>query len=132
MERNIQHTVQVRSDINADCVPINILNPRAGTPFAHLKPLEPLEIIKYIALFRLILPKSTIKIAGGREVNLRDMQALAIQAGGNGLILGNYLTTMGRSSQEDLQMLTDLGFDVVAPKKETRDNQKTSAATCCS
>ena len=98
--------------INADCVPINILNPRPGTAFEHLKPLEPLEIIKTIALFRLILPKSTIKIAGGREVNLRDLQALAMQAGANGIILGNYLTTAGRNSKQDLQMLQDLGFNV--------------------
>ena len=104
------------ADLNADCVPLNILNPRPGTPFAHLTALEPYEIIKTIALFRLILPKSTIKIAGGRQVNLRDMQAMAIAAGANGLILGNYLTTMGRSSEEDIQMMRDLGFDVRVPK----------------
>ena len=98
--------------LGADCVPINILNPRPGTPLGDVAPLEPLEIIKYIAIFRLILPKSTIKIAGGREVNLRDLQAMAMQAGANGLILGNYLTTMGRSPGQDIQMLKDLGFDV--------------------
>ncbi len=97
-------------DLKADCVPINILNPRPGTPFEHLTPLAPLEIVKMIALFRLILPDATIKIAGGREVNLRDLQALALQAGANGLILGNYLTTMGRNSDQDIQMLKDLGF----------------------
>jgi biotin synthase len=98
--------------IHADCVPLNILNPRPGTPFENVKALTPLEIIKTIAIFRLVLPKSTIKIAGGREVNLRDLQAMAVQAGGNGIILGNYLTTMGRSSEQDIQMLKDLGFDV--------------------
>jgi biotin synthase len=102
-------------DLNADCVPVNILNPRPGTPFEHLEPLKPYEIIKFIALFRLILPKATIKIAGGREVNLRDLQAMALAAGANGIILGNYLTTMGRSSEEDLQMMKDLGFDVRMP-----------------
>lgn len=100
--------------LGAECVPINILNPRAGTPLGDVKPLSPLEIIKTIAVFRLILPKSTIKIAGGREVNLRDLQAMAMQAGANGLILGNYLTTMGRSSEQDIQMLKDLGFEVEA------------------
>ena len=104
--------------LNADCVPINILNPRPGTPFAHLEPLQPLEIIKFIALFRLILPRSTIKIAGGREVNLRDLQAMALAAGANGLILGNYLTTMGRNSEQDIQMLKDLGFDVVGSRPQ--------------
>ena len=99
--------------LNAHCVPINILNPRRGTPLGDVTPLEPLEIIKYIAIFRLILPKSTIKIAGGREINLRDLQATAMQAGANGLILGNYLTTMGRNPAQDLQMLKDLGFEIV-------------------
>ena len=104
--------------IGADCVPVNILNPRRGTPLGDVVPLEPLEIIKYIAIYRLILPKSTIKIAGGREVNLRDLQAMAMQAGANGLIIGNYLTTMGRNPAQDIQMLKDLGFDVVMPNVE--------------
>ncbi len=99
--------------LRADCVPINILNPRPGTPLGNVTPLRPIEIIKYVAIFRLILPKSTIKIAGGREVNLRDLQAMAMQAGANGLILGNYLTTMGRSPAQDIRMLEDLGFTVV-------------------
>jgi biotin synthase len=99
--------------LQAECVPINILNPRAGTPLGDVAPLAPIEIIRYIALFRLVLPKSTIKIAGGREVNLRDLQAMAMQAGANGLILGNYLTTMGRNPAQDIQMLKDLGFEVV-------------------
>ena len=98
--------------INADCVPINILNPRRGTPLGDVTPLGPLEIIKTIAIYRLILPKSTIKIAGGREINLRDLQAMAMQAGANGLIIGNYLTTMGRNPAQDIQMLEDLGYVV--------------------
>ncbi len=98
--------------IGAHCVPINILNPRRGTPLGDVTPLSPLEIIQYIAIYRLVLPKSTIKIAGGREVNLRDLQAMAMQAGANGLILGNYLTTMGRNPAQDIQMLKDLGFRV--------------------
>ena len=70
------------------------------------------EIIKTIALFRLILPKGTIKVAGGREANLRDLQSLALLAGANDLILGNYLTTLGRSSEDDLAMVMDLGFSL--------------------
>jgi biotin synthase len=101
--------------LNVNCVPLNVLNPRRGTPLGEVESLEPLEIIKTIALFRLILPKSTLKIAGGREVNLRDLQAMALLAGANGLILGNYLTTLGRNVDQDLQMLKDLGFDVPIP-----------------
>ena len=119
--------------LGADCVPINILNPRAGTPLGDVEPISPIEIIKFIALFRLILPKSTIKIAGGREVNLRDLQAMAMQAGANGLILGNYLTTMGRSPDQDLQMLKDLGFQVTAPVGAALKDQvaESHGSGCC-
>ena len=103
--------------LGADCVPINILNPRRGTPLGDVEPIPPMEIIQTIAIYRLILPKSTIKIAGGREVNLRDLQAMAMQAGANGLILGNYLTTMGRNPAQDIQMMKDLGFEVVSPAR---------------
>jgi biotin synthase len=98
--------------LNADCVPMNFLNPRPGTPLGNVPPLAPMEIILYIALYRLILPKCVIKIAGGREVNLRDLQAMALQAGANGLVLGNYLTTMGRNPAQDIQMMKDLGFEL--------------------
>jgi len=94
------------------CVPINIFNPRKGTPLEHIKPIEPLEAIKTIAVFRLILPKAVIKVAGGRESGLRDLQAMAFMAGANGMIIGGYLTTKGRSVEQDLQMVKDLGFGV--------------------
>jgi biotin synthase len=98
--------------LGIDCIPLNILNPRPGTPLEHSDPIPPMEIIKTIALFRLILPKGTLKIAGGREVNLRDLQSFALLAGANGLIIGNYLTTPGRSAEDDLTMLRDLGFEI--------------------
>lgn len=98
--------------LNVSCIPVNILNPRPGTPLEHLEPLPPMEIIKTIAIYRLILPKAVIKVAGGRERNLRDLQALALMSGANGLIVGNYLTTVGRDPAEDLQMIKDLGMHV--------------------
>jgi biotin synthase len=98
--------------LGIDCIPFNILNPRPGTPLEHSESVPPMEVIKTIALFRLILPKGTIKIAGGRETNLRDLQSLALLAGANGLILGNYLTTLGRSAEDDLTMIKDLGFNI--------------------
>jgi biotin synthase len=97
-------------EVGSDCVTINILNPRPGTPLENQKPLLPLDIIKTIAIFRFILPQSIIKVAGGREVNLRDLQSLALISGTNGLIIGNYLTTTGRPAQEDIQMIKDLGM----------------------
>jgi biotin synthase len=98
-------------ELGVTCATINILNPRPGTPLAHIPPLPPWEIIKTIAIFRLILPNSIIKLAGGRERNLRDMQPLGILAGANGLIIGGYLTTTGRPATEDRQMIKDLGLE---------------------
>jgi biotin synthase len=98
--------------LHIECVPINILNPRKGTPLENIKPIEPMEAIKTIAVFRLILPKAIIKIAGGRESGLRDLQAMAFMAGANGMIIGGYLTTQGRAVEQDLQMVRDLGFEI--------------------
>jgi biotin synthase len=100
--------------LGIDCIPFNILNPRPGTPLEHSDSIPPMEIIKTISLFRLVLPKGTIKIAGGREANLRDLQSLALLAGANGLIVGNYLTTPGRNAEDDLTMIRDVGFQIKA------------------
>lgn len=96
--------------LGADTVPINILNPRPGTPLEKLPSLSPMEIIRTIAVFRLILPKAIIKIAGGREHNLRDLQGLAFLSGANGMIVGGYLTSKGQPVEDDLKMVRDLGF----------------------
>lgn len=101
------------ADLGVDCVPINILNPRPGTPLENAVPPQPLEVLKTVALFRLILPRATIKIAGGREKNLGDFQAMALRAGANGMIIGGYLTTTGRSVEDDLLMVRQAGFEVV-------------------
>jgi biotin synthase len=98
-------------ELGVHIVPINILNPIQGTPFAAREPLAPLEILKSIACFRLILPKQEIMIAGGRTVNLRDMQSLVFAAGASALMVGNYLTTLNQPVEKDLQMLKDLGLD---------------------
>ena len=71
-----------------------------------------MEVIKTIAVFRFILPKSKLELGGGREVNLRDFQSLAFLAGANSLIIGGYLTTRGRQPAQDLALLKDLGFTV--------------------
>ena len=98
-------------EIGANVVPVNILNPIPGTPFANNPPLAPLEILKTIACFRLILPRQEIMVAGGRTVNLRDMQSMIFMAGASALMVGNYLTTLNQPVEKDLQMLTDLGLD---------------------
>ena len=99
-------------DLGAHIVPINILNPIEGTPFAKSEPLDPLEILKSIACFRFILPRQEIMIAGGRTVNLRDLQSLIFMAGASALMVGNYLTTLNQPVEKDLQMLKDLGLDL--------------------
>jgi biotin synthase len=98
-------------DLGAHVVPINILNPVPGTPFAARTPLPPLEILQSIACFRFILPRQEIMIAGGRTVNLRDSQSLIFMAGASALMVGNYLTTLNQPVEKDLQMLKDLGLD---------------------
>ena len=97
--------------IGANVVPVNILNPIPGTPFAKNPPLPVMEILKTIACFRFILPRQEIMIAGGRTVNLRDAQSMIFMAGASALMVGNYLTTLNQPVEKDLQMLKDLGLD---------------------
>jgi biotin synthase len=93
-------------------VPLNFLNPRPGTPLADRPLLRPLEAIRWIALLRLALPGVLLRYAGGREVTLGHLQAMGLTSGVNAVIVGNYLTTLGRSPEEDLQMLRDLAMPV--------------------
>ncbi|MGH9165719.1 MAG: biotin synthase BioB [Acidimicrobiales bacterium] len=95
-------------------VPINFLNPRPGTPMAGRPLVEPLDALRWIALFRLALPGVVLRYAGGREVTLRELQAMGMAAGINALIVGNYLTTLGRPPADDLAMLADLRMPVGA------------------
>lgn len=103
-------------DLGIDSVPLNILNPIAGTPFENNQPLSPWEILRTFAVFRFILPKALIRTAGGREVNLRSMQAYALTSGLNGLMIGGYLTTGGNSVSVDMQMIHDLGRSPAQPQ----------------
>ena len=109
-EDRIDLAMELR-EIDANVVPINILNPIPGTPLENQKPLPPMEILKTIAVFRFILPRKEIMIAGGRTVNLRDMQSMVFTAGASALMVGNYLTTLNQPVEKDLQMLRDLGLD---------------------
>ncbi len=93
-------------------VPINFLNPRPGTPLSDRPLVDPLEAIRWIALTRLALPSVILRYAGGREVTLRELQALGLTSGVNALIVGNYLTTLGRSPAEDLTMIEDLRMPI--------------------
>ncbi|MBI5874624.1 MAG: biotin synthase BioB [Deltaproteobacteria bacterium] len=101
---------QTLRELDVDSIPINFLNPRPGTPLENSTNLTPIECLKIIALFRFMLPAKDIVICGGRQVNLRDMQCLIFAAGANGMMIGNYLTTLGRLPEEDLRMVKDLGL----------------------
>src|SRR5262249_37553314 len=93
-------------------VPVNFLDPRPGTPLAIRKPVRPLEAIRWIAMFRLGLPDVILRYAGGRELTLGELQAMGMTSGINALIVGNYLTTLGRSPDADLTMLHDLRMPI--------------------
>jgi biotin synthase len=98
-------------------VPLNFLDPRPGTPLSIRKPIRPLDAIRWIALFRLGLPDVILRYAGGRELTLGELQAMGMTAGINALIVGNYLTTLGREPQADLTMLRDLRMPIGALSK---------------
>jgi biotin synthase len=110
-DQRVELLMQLR-DVSPAEVPLNFLNPRPGTPLGDRPLVEPLEAIRWIALFRLALPSVILRYAGGREVTLRELQAMGMTAGINALIVGNYLTTLGRSPDQDLQMLQDLRMPV--------------------
>jgi biotin synthase len=95
-------------ELNPSVVPLNFLHPIAGTPLAHVAPPRPLEILKIIAVMRLALPRQDLKVAGGREKNLRDLQSWIFYAGATSALIGNYLATRGRANEDDLQMIADL------------------------
>jgi biotin synthase len=99
-------------DVEPAEVPLNFLNPRPGTPLQIRKPVKAMEAIRWIALFRLALPSVILRYAGGREITLGDLQAMGMTSGINALIVGNYLTTLGRSPEEDLKMLEDLEMPI--------------------
>jgi biotin synthase len=109
-EDRISLAVTLR-ELDVDSIPINILNPIPGTSLESQTPLSPLEILKTFAIFRFILPAKVIRPAGGREVNLRDMQGTIMLSGANGLIVGNYLTFNGRDTAKDFTMVYDAGLN---------------------
>ncbi len=98
-------------------VPMNFLNPRPGTPMEDRELVSPTEAIRTIALFRLIMPSTMIRYAGGREVTLGDLTAMGMKAGVNALITGNYLTTLGQNVGNDLDMLEELKMPIKAVSK---------------
>lgn len=99
-------------ELQPEIVPINFLIPIPGTPLAEAEPLPAMECLKIVAVYRFLLPRQHITLAGGREVHLRDLQSWMFRAGADGFMLGNYLTTCGRAPEQDLRMIEDLGLEL--------------------
>nr|WP_199291360.1 MULTISPECIES: biotin synthase BioB [unclassified Limnothrix] len=97
-------------DLEVESIPLNLLNPRAGTPMGDRPKLDPYEAAKAIAIFRMILPDRILRYAGGREVVMGELQALGLKAGLNAMLIGHYLTTMGQPPEKDHEMLAELGL----------------------
>ncbi|ELR98031.1 biotin synthase BioB [Gloeocapsa sp. PCC 73106] len=95
-------------NLEVESVPINLLNPRIGTPLQEQDKLDPYEALKAIAIFRFILPQQILRYAGGRESVMGEMQHMGLQAGINAMLIGHYLTTMGQPPEQDHALLASL------------------------
>ena len=110
-EQRVEMAFQL-AEVDPTSVPINMLNPRAGTKFGDREYMDPWEAVKWIAIFRLILPAALFRLCGGRVENLGELQQLAVKAGINGVMMGNFLTTLGNEPEEDRAMFEELGLNV--------------------
>lgn len=97
-------------ELDVETAPLNFLHRIDGTPLKNAETLEPMECLMIISLYRFILPKVELKVCGGRETNLRDLQSMIFFAGADSMMVGNYLTTAGREPEADWQMMKDLGL----------------------
>jgi biotin synthase len=111
-EQRVEMAFQL-AKVDPTSVPINLLNPRPGTKFGDRELMDPWEAVKWIAIFRLILPAALFRLCGGRVENLGELQPLAVKAGLNGVMMGNFLTTLGAEPEDDRQMFEELGLNVV-------------------
>jgi biotin synthase len=100
--------------LDPDEVPLNFLNPRPGTPFGELEQMSAVDALRAVATFRLVLPRTILRFAGGREITLGDLAERGVRGGINAVIVGNYLTTLGRPADEDLAMLAELKMPIKA------------------
>ncbi len=111
-EQRLELAYQLR-ELDVDSIPINFLHPIPGTPLENAHFITPLEALRDVAIFRMILPDKHILIAGGREYLMGDLQSQLILAGISGLMVGNYLTTKGRNFQDDIKMVQELGLQII-------------------
>jgi len=113
VEQRAEFATQL-AELGPDEVPLNFLNPRPGTPFGDRPVMGTAEALRTVAAFRLALPRTILRYAGGRELTLGDLADRGVLGGVNAIIVGNYLTTLGRPAEEDLAMLADLRMPIKA------------------
>ncbi len=116
IEQRAEFAAQLAA-LNPDEVPLNFLNPRPGTPFGDQEPMSAVDALRAVATFRLVMPGTILRFAGGREITLGDLAERGVRGGINAVIVGNYLTTLGRPADEDLAMLVDLKMPIKALAK---------------
>ncbi|MFS1514316.1 biotin synthase BioB [Chengkuizengella sp. SCS-71B] len=109
--QEIVETAYALRELDADSIPVNFLNAIKGTPLENMDELNPRKCLKVLALFRFINPTKEIRVSGGREVNLKSLQALGLYAA-NSIFVGDYLTTEGQEATADHKMVEDLGFEI--------------------
>jgi len=97
--------------LEVESIPVNFLDPRPGTPMGQQERLAPMDCLRLLAMFRFVNPSRDIRVAGGREVNLRHLQALALWPA-NSIFVNGYLTTGGAGYEADVRMIEDAGFRV--------------------
>ncbi len=100
-------------ELEVESIPVNFLHAIDGTPLQNKGDLTPAYCLKVLAMFRLAVPKAELRVAGGREVNLRSLQPLSLFAA-NSLFVSDYLTTAGQRPEDDFRMIADLGFEITA------------------
>jgi biotin synthase len=110
-EQRVELAETIR-ELGVDCVPVNFLNPRPGTPMEHVKAITPEECLAAVAVYRLMMPAAHIFVMGGREVNLGAWQDRIFDAGADGTMVGNYLTSAGTQPTEVVGMIRGQGLDV--------------------
>jgi biotin synthase len=114
LQQRAEFAVQLAA-LTPDEVPLNFLNPRPGTPFGDVEPLPGQDALRAVAAFRLALPRTVLRFAGGREITLGDLGARQGLLGGiNAVIVGNYLTTLGRPAESDIELLGELQMPIKA------------------
>ena len=122
LAQRVELAVTLRN-LGVESVPLNFLNPVPGTPMGTRPPMQPWDILHTIAGFRYLLPRTEIRIAGGRAF-LGDMQSMIFIAGASGIMIGDYLTTKGRQVEDDLKMLKSLNLSI---RGDTQQRRQTKA-----